>query len=404
MNSAPQQKDRLWSWDFVMALGLIQFMFAAFTAQYTVIPAYAQHRGGEEWQLGIVIGSFSIATMVVRPFMGRWVARVGPRKAGVFAALIFTAAVLLYIPADNVWLLVPVRIVNGVGLSLGSIAGFTAAANLSPPALRGRGMSFASIAVSVGAIWAPFLGFYLLDTASFEWAFIALAATSVAFGLCAFGISSAAAPPPPRPDDEDVPLISRPALFPTFILLTHTVTLAPLITFLPSYAEERDLGNPGLFWTLYSGVSIAAMLFSGQLADRVGRSSVIVPGLLLSMAAMFMLLAVDSRLLFLVTAAVYGAGFGMLQPGLQAFLLDRVTPRERSAAMATNAYAWEIGESGGALALGPVAGIWGVASTFGIVGAINAGGLASFIGNFAWARRGGRRPEPPPSQSEWNGG
>ena len=40
----------------------------------------------------------------------------------------------------------------------------------------------------------------------------------------------------------------------------------------------------------------------------------------------------------------------MLQPGLQAFLLDGVTPRERSAAMPTYAYAWEIGESGGALA------------------------------------------------------
>ena len=403
MDSTPQQKDRLWSWDFVMAIGLIQFLFAAFTAQYTVIPAYVVHRGGEEWQLGIVIGSFSIASMIVRPFMGRWVARVGPRKAGVFAALIFAAGVLLYIPAGNVWLLVPVRIVNGVGLSLGTIAGFTAAANLSPPALRGRGMSFASIAVSVGAIWAPFLGFYLLDSASFEWAFIALAVTCLAFGLCALGISSpnAAAPPSKWGDGDDVPLISRPALFPTFILLTHTVTLAPLITFLPSFAEERELGNPGLFWTLYSAVSITAMLLSGQMADRVGRASVIVPGLALSMAAMFLLLAVDTRLVFLVAAAVYGAGFGMLQPGLQAFLLDRVTPRERSAAMATNAYAWEIGESGGALALGPVAGVWGVASTFGIVGAINAGGLASFIGNFAWARRGGRSPEPPPSQSEW---
>ena len=29
----------------------------------------------------------------------------------------------------------------------------------------------------------------------------------------------------------------------------------------------------------------------------------------------------------------------MLQPGLQAFLLDRVTPRERSSAMPTYAYA-----------------------------------------------------------------
>ena len=47
--------------------------------------------------------------------------------------------------------------------------------------------------------------------------------------------------------------------------------------------------------------------------------------------------------------------------------------------MATNHYAWDIGQSGGALALGPIAGLWGVASTFAIVGAINAGG---FVTNF----------------------
>ena len=375
-------KERLWSLDFLLALGMVQFIFAAFTAQYTVIPEYVVHRGGEEWQLGIVIGSFSIATMLVRPFMGRWVGRVGSRKAGVIAGIVFTAGVLLYIPVTEVWLLVPVRMLNGIGMSLGSIAAFTVAANLAPPTRRGEGMAFASIATSVGGIWAPLLGYYLLDSVSFEWAFLVLAAASVGSGLCAAGLSSAGGVAPSEwesGDTDDIPLISRPALFPTFILLTHTVTLAPLITFLPSFAEERELGNPGLFWTLYSAVSIALMLISGPMADRFGRASAIVPGLTLSIAAMFMLLAVDSRPVFLVAAAVYGAGFGLLQPGLQAFMLDRVRPRERSAAMATNAYAWEIGESGGSLALGPVAGVWGVASTFAIVGAINAGGLASFI-------------------------
>ena len=252
-------------------------------------------------------------------------------------------------------------------------------------------MAFVSIAVSIGSIWAPLLGFYLVDSVSFAWAFITLAAACVASGMCAVGITSAggAAQPGPGPErKDDVPLISRPALFPTFVLLTHTVTLAPLITFLPSYAEERELGNPGLFWSLYSLVSIGAMLVSGLMSDRLGRASAVVPGLALSAAAMFIMLAVESRPLFLVAAAVYGAGFGFLQPGLQAFMLDRVPPRERSAAMATNAYAWEIGESGGALTLGPVAGVWGVASTFAIVGAINAGGLVTFIANAVAAPKG----------------
>ena len=391
---APQQKERLWSPDFVLVLGVLQFVFAAFTAQYTVIPEYVTHLGGQEWQLGIVIGSFSIATMLARPFMGRWVGKVGPRKGGVVAGLVFGAAILLYVPIDNVWLLIPVRMVNGVGMALGSIAGFTAAANLAPPSRRGEGMGFAGIAVSVGAIWAPLLGYYLLDSVSFTWAFIALAVTGLAASVCAIGINSERAMPQASEgwgdDGDDVPLISKPALFPTFILLTHTVTLAPLITFLPSFADERGLGNPGFFWTLYSLVSIGVMLFSGPMADRFGRASVIAPGMALSVAAMFLLLIVETRALFLAAASVYGVAFGMLQPGLQAFLFDRVPPRERSAAVATNAYAWEIGESGGALALGPVAGAWGVASTFAVVGAAQAGGLVTFLADHVKGKSAGQ--------------
>ena len=368
-----------------MAIGLLYFLYAAFTAQYIVIPEYIVHLGGEEWQLGIVISSFAILPLLFRPFMGRWTAAVGPRKAGMVAGLLFTAAILLHVPIASIWLLIPVRMLNGAAMALAIIAGFLAVANLAPESRRGEGMAFANIAVNAGGIWTPYLGYYLLDSISFAWAFIAFAAMSFAMALCAAGISTARAATPPPNDPEstdDVPLISRPALFPTFILLTHTVTLAPLITFLPSFAEERELGNPALFWTMYSVVSMGAMLFSGPMADRLGRGSVVIPGLVLSMAAMFMLFAGETQPVFLAAAAVYGAGFGMLQPGLQAFMIDRVPPRERSAAMATNHYAWDIGQSGGALALGPIAGLWGVASTFAIVGAINAGGLVTFVTNF----------------------
>ena len=378
-------KERLWTPDFLMTLGVLHFMFAAFTAQYTVIPEYVDHRGGDELQLGIVVGSFSIATLFLRPFMGRWVASVGPRKAGVISGLVFAASVLLYTPVTNVWLLVPVRMLNGAGMSLGTLAAFSAAAHLAPGSRRGEGMAFTSIAASAGGIWAPYVGYYLLDSVSFLWAFTALAAICLVAGVCAAGISSswrvAGEPDGVQGKGEDVPLISRPALFPTFILFTYTVTLAPLITFLPSYVEERGLGNPGLFWTIYSGVSMGVLLLSGSLADRIGRAPVVVPGLALSAFAMFALLAAENQPAFLAAAAVYGVGFGMLHPAILAFMLDRVPARERSAAMATNSYAWEIGQSGGALALGPVAGVWGVASTFAIVGVINAGGLASFLAN-----------------------
>ena len=381
-------KERLWSLDFLMALAVLHFMYAAFSAQFTVLPEYVEHRGGSEWHLGIVIGSFNFATLLLRPYMGRWVATAGPRKAGIVAGAAFAAAILLYAPVSDVWLMIPVRMLNGVSMSLGTLGAFTAVANLAPPSRRGEGMAWQNISVNGASIWAPYVGFFLLGWGGYTWTFAALAAFALAAGACATAIRSGGMRPEEagsQDNGEKIPLISKPALFPTFILLTHTVTLAPLITFLPSFADERGLGNPGLFWTLYSGVSLAVLFVSGPMSDRLGRGPVIVPGLAFASAAMFALLGTESRPVFMVLAAVYGAGFALFNPALQAFMFDRVPARERSAAVATNAYAWEIGQSGGALALGPVAGLWGVASTFAVAGAVNAGGLVSFIAHRALA-------------------
>ena len=56
--------------------------------------------------------------------------------------------------------------------------------------------------------------------------------------------------------------------------------------------------------------------------------------------------------------------------------------------MATLQSAWDIGGSGGAFALGPIAGLTGAAATFGIVGAGTLVALGGFIAGIA------RKPAP----------
>jgi MFS family permease len=54
----------------------------------------------------------------------------------------------------------------------------------------------------------------------------------------------------------------------------------------------------------------------------------------------------------LVGAAIYGIGFGAVQPALMALTADRVPPEERGKAMGTFYAAWELGISSGAAAAG----------------------------------------------------
>ena len=144
-------------------------------------------------------------------------------------------------------------------------------------------------------------------------------------------------------------------------------------------AEDRGLGNPGLYFTVSAFTTMFLMLVSGRLADRLGPAALIIPGLLTTTAGMFLLMTATNQPTFLLAGFLTGAGYGIFQPGLQLMTVNRVPPRERGSALATLQQAWDFGGSGGTLVVGPFAGLLSVAATFGIAGGVNLLGVLGFI-------------------------
>lgn len=376
-------------------------MFVSYTSLFTAIPIYVLDIGGQEWQIGIVIGSFGVVSLFVRPFVGRWINVFGPKYVTVFGLGLFAFAALLFIPAFNVWWLVPVRMLRGIGLSMTPVATSTIIANLSPPRRRAEGMAYIGASIGIGSLYAPVLGFWLSTQYGFEAAFVFSSAAAFLGMLFALRLSSSRISlAPSETSTEKVPLISRAAIFPTLVFISYTATTAPVTTFLPLIAEENGLGNPGLYFTVNSLTMMITLLGAGVIADRLGRPAVIIPGLLAAAAAMFLLMAASNQAMLLMSAFLAGGGFGLLQPGIQSLTVDRVTARERGSAMATLQSAWDIGSSGASFAIGPIAGAFSVAATFGVVGVGALMGTVAFV--FGNARSpsslpGSQQETPPPS-------
>ena len=388
----PQQPEaavtRLWTLDFILNLLIGHCLFASYTAMFTLIPLYVIERGGDEWQVGVVVGSFGIVGLMVRPFVGRWVYSVGAKQIAIVGTAIFGLATILHIGAFNVWLIIPARVLQGVGLAAGPVATSTIAANLAPGHRRAEAMSYMGNAISAASLYSPVLAFFLLETFGFPSAFAYASVAGFAGSVAALGMSAARTNlPPPQGSLDKVPLINRGALFPTVVFLTYTITTAPVNTFLPQLVEDRALGNPGLYFTMYSITSMASLAISGPASDRLGRGAMIVPGLLLVACGMFIVASAHWRLVFLAAGALTGVGFGMIQPAMQSLTVDRVPVRERSSALATLQAAWDLGGSGGAFAFGPLATITGAAATFAIAG---GGTLLGAIGFVAGSARSAR--------------
>ena len=352
-----------------MNLLVAHCLFVSYTAMFTIIPLYVLERGGNETELGIVIGSFGIVGLLVRPLAGRWVYSVGAKQVAAAGTAVFGIATLLHIAAFDVWLIIPARVVQGVGMAIGPVVTATIVANLAPGHRRAEAMSYMGNSISAASLYSPWVAFYLLDTFGFANAFVFAGAAGFIGSAIAMTLSSSRTNIPAAAEASyKAPLINRGALFPTLIFVTYTITTAPVNTFLPQIAVERGLGNPGLYFTMYAVLSIVSMAVAGRVSDRVGRGTVIVPGLVVVATGMFILTTAHQQWLFLSAGVLNGLGFGMIQPAMQSLTVDRVPARERSSALATLQQGWDIGGSGGAFALGPLASVTGAAATFAIAG------------------------------------
>ncbi|MCY3543074.1 MAG: MFS transporter [Chloroflexota bacterium] len=380
--------DRLWTRDFILTLITGHFMFAGYTATLTIIPPFAVEylKGDASFHLPIIIGAFGIVGLLIRPVGGQWIYTLGPKRVAVIGTAIVALGSLSYIFALSPWWLMPMRMLQGVGLALGPVATSTMVANLAPNTRRAEAMAYMGNAINISFLYSPFVASFLYDNAGPQNAFL-FSALAAAIGTLAclrisasrIGFERPAPGPAAGASGDKPPLIARSALFPTLVFLTYTFTTAPTNTYLPLLAHEQSLGNPGLYYTVFSVVSMFAMAAGGPIADRLGRATVIVPGLLSVAIAMFVLNGAFFQAMFLSGGFFAGLGFGLLQPGIQSFTVDRAPMRERSAAMATLQQAWDVGGSFGAFVFIPIHSFIGTSNTFGITGIGALIGMLGFI-------------------------
>jgi len=147
---------------------------------------------------------------------------------------------------------------------------------------------------------------------------------------------------------------------------------------LPVYFRSRDLGLVQIGWItgVYAMVWGLSQLWTGHLADRIGRKPPIVAGFALLAAGIALNAASENVVWWFVAAAVMGVGMALLYPNLIAAMADLAPPLWRGRALGTYRYWRDTGYAIGALLLGAIANwgggivpaMWGTAALVGLSG------------------------------------
>ena len=364
-------RDRLFTPDFVFAT-LANFA-NAFGVQMLVatMPVYVLYLGGTRTHAGFVGGGVAFSALLFRPVVG-WLTDVWRRRPLVLIGTsCYGLASLVYRVAGGIPVLLLGRVVHGFGLSCYTTASNAYLADIAPPKRRAEAIGIFAAMQDLGLITGPAIGFLLVGAIGFRRLFY----VSASLAALAFAISIFARERRPRPTGKRRPwaprtdIVAIDALPIAWTALCLGLGFGPLNAFIAIFAQSRGVHNPGLYFTVQAVALLLARTFAGRLADRRGRAVAIVPGIILMALALGLLPLADDFPHFILSASLFGLGFGSAQPATMALLIDRVRSEQRGLAASTYFTGFDAGISAGAFLLGIVAERWG----FGVMWLASAG-------------------------------
>lgn len=316
-------------------------------------------------QVGLAMGSFSVTTLALRPWLGRWTDRHGRRALLVGGAAAFALVVLGHLVVDSLAGLVVVRLLLGAAEACYFVAGFAALADLAPPARAGEALSLNSLAMYTGIALGPVVGQGLVAVGGYPAAWVG-AACSVAVAA-----SLVAAVPETRGTVEpggDVPPLLHPAVRgPGAALGLGLLVMSAFMPFSVLLAREAgiELVSAGLL--VFGSTVVVCRLLFATLPDRLPAAPLAAGALVASGAGMLLLGTWPTVVGLVAGALVCGLGAAFLTPAVFGLVFRAVPPAERGAAAGGLSMFVDLGLTGGPLVLGTVAAGTGLAPAFALM-------------------------------------
>jgi len=315
---------------------------AFFVAGGIVLPVASLYAKGplgtDAAGVGVALGSFSIAALVMRPFVGWASDRFGRRPLLIGGSAVTVVALLLHLPATSVPLFVAVRSLLGVGEAFFFVAALAAAADLAPANRRGEAISFLSLSLYLGLAIGPVIGETVLRLTSYAgvWLLAAVVA-GVAAGLSWITPETApgAAEPGMAAQSRKARLINPAGIFPGLLIMSGIWGMGGFLAFLPLHAVKLGLNGAGPALALFAGIVVALRVLGARLPDRLGAARLSGAALAVSAIGLAILGIAPGIGGLLLGTAVFAVGVAFTFPALMSLAVSRVPPAERGSVVGT---------------------------------------------------------------------
>lgn len=388
-------RESIWSAPFVVLMAVNFFQSTAAFMATATLPVFADSLGATAAMVGVVVSSFTLSSILVRPFAGPAFDSFSRKRMLLASQAVICLSFFAYGFVDSLGVLVAIRLFHGVGIGCSGPLAMSLVSECLPASKFASGISIYALAQSFAQVIGPATGLYLVGAVGFSAAyFLAAALLVVAMG----GIFAIR-----EPYRERLPyelklsrMFAREAAGKAFALMLIAVSFSCMTSYVVLYGYQRGVADMGLFFVVYALCLVVTRPALGSLADRIGTPRVLVFGILCFAVSFATLSQAHDLSGFLLAAVVGSAGFGCCAPLLQSMGLASVDVARRGAASNTMFTGLDLGMLvgpivGGAVIEALVPTLGGLSAAYGVmwlVMLIPAAGTFAIV--LAWCMRGNR--------------
>jgi MFS family permease len=355
---------------------------AFFSSGSTVLPVASRFAAGplnaDATGVGIAIGSFAIAALLLRPVVGWASDRFGRRPLLILGGSLTVVALLLHLVATTLAIFIVARSLLGVAEAFFFVAAVAAISDMAPVERRGEAINIGSLAVYLGLAIGPFVGETILAAAGYDAVWLTSAGMAALATVLTLLVPETApgalrqratGERPPRS-----PLLHPAGFFPGFLLLTGTWGMAGFFAFIPLYAAEIGIGGAGPALALYALIVVTLRIVFAKLPDQMGPVRLSAIALVGSSVGLAILGMTGTPVGLYVGTAVFAVGIAFLYPALLALAVSRVSEMERGTVVGTTTAFVDLSFGLAPALLGLAVGVVGLGGTFVISALVAAGG------------------------------
>jgi MFS family permease len=357
-------------------------MYITYYAILSALPIYlVSDIHASKMQVGIVVGAYTIASVLVRPFSGFALDRFGRRTIFLSALIIYSALFAGYLVAITITSLIILRFLQGITWGFTTVSGSTIAVDLIPVPKRGQGIGYFALSTTLGMSVGPVIGLFVCH----EWGYIAMFVSGCFISLISLAFAYSVHLRKRFVVGKHIKLkwssmFDKNSILPSLNVLLTMIAYGGLLSFIALYGREIGIQNSSLYFLIFSVGIAAARLTAGKVFDRNGPRKIITFCLILLIIGFPLLAMAKNEVLFYLSAIIIGFGNGVIFPTFSSMVNNLADTMHRGAANSTLYTAVDLGMGTGMILAGLVAQHYSISAFFWICAAVCVAGLIFFRG------------------------